>query len=302
MSEDIKRPKKRVYDPKKRNSRLLTRILAFLGVIAVCFAVCLPIINNNNVYANTNFMQNNDYTIGVPTFSFTTQDDDDYIAISNPMFISLFDKVNARPEITFSMPTFDSYNDELYYQSFTLDFISGTKYNKKGDFILACFSDNEYYADAPYSEQALIGVSLTNIDFYLKVSADTFFYDLDHIYGYSYGTYPNVKHVYKYLDYDGVLLAELYLTIPISSRTGMEYNYTDNFLCVDRSAYVEEKVITEYVYINEVDTFNGLYESIKVGISNFLNISLFGDFVVGHLFAIILSLSAFAFLMHLLVK
>lgn len=308
MIKNDKRLDKRVGKPNKRNNRRFVRILAFLGVFAVCFTFLLPTLNFNNVSAkSTTFIQQNDYTIGICGFNgiaIDYTDDETYCTLASMPFLS-FDGGDSE----FVKISFNEFNgDWPIYKTYNLSKVSATKYQLIGSIPVAFYSKNEYDNTLnPYSEQGLINLNCNQIDFYVKTpnaSLEDFYARVTTIFGYNYGTYPNIKKLYNFEDVNGETVGQLYLTFPSFVRTSgdNDYIYSDEVIKIDRSEYIRTEIVRDEVIIDEVNDYKSFFTVIKNGMMSFFGITIFGDFTVGHFVAIALSFVAFKFLLHIIAK
>lgn len=284
----------------KNNHKLLLSIISLS--FAFCIGLCsfMPI---TNVKANsTNFIQENDYTIVLPSFTYnilnTNNNVEDLCYTGQTMYLGFNVETGT---VQFSFPTLVN-TDMVAYVTQNFNKNTTTKYVLDGEQYILFYSPQVYDKtinlgyNAPYD---LLPVS--EITFFNKSSNfETFFESYYRYVGY---TYSNTKVVTMFYDANNVVIGEIYYTLDLGRNvTTYSKNFSGISTKIDRSDYVSVIRETEKIYIDEVDDFKSLYTTIRSGISNLLGTKIFGDFTLGHTFAIMISLVGFTFLFHIIVK
>lgn len=118
-----------------------------------------------------------------------------------------------------------------------------------------------------------------------------------------YGTESLLTSNKRFYDFnvDSPLLTSYISTTNLSGDTSVilptNYIYQDEVIKIDRSEYVN--TIYEIVYVDPIDN---PIKAIVNGVGNFFNTELFPNFKLGNIFVILLGVSFFGFVLHLLVK
>lgn len=281
------------------------KILSIFCVFAFILGICVPfVMSKNNTYANSStFIEQNEYTLSFRGFPFTLVDDEDTGYLASSIYLSF----SGTSTVQITLPrVMTTAGEDFNYQTITLLKETTTRYRNTSTHNVAFYSDKDYVVNYgnPNTETALVNYPISQIDFYFYGNEFSELMNCDRVYGYSYGNYPSVKRYYRFYSSSGVKYAELYLTCPNFVRTGDDSDHIEDIdiVRIDRSEYVKTIVQTKEVYVNGVETFSGVFNSVRNGVEAFLDFRIFNDFTLGHIFAIVLSLSCFVFILHLLKK